>query len=141
MSESLNSKSLKLRACDTSDLAVISAMVQDALVPLADMAYLAEDRRFVLALNRFRWDTPSPPTRTHALLTIQQVASVQSQGLNRRERDLIHNILSLTWANGALEIDFSGGGTVRVAADTLDCALEDVGEPWPAAAKPAHPDA
>jgi hypothetical protein len=134
------SEPLKLRAGDGDDLAVISAMVQDALVPLADLAYLAEDRRFVLALNRFRWDEPNPPTRTHALLTIQQVASVQSRGLNRHQPDLIHNILSLTWADGALEIAFSGGGTVRLAADALDCALEDVGEPWPAAAIPAHPD-
>ena len=46
---------LKLRAHDPADLAVLSAHLQDALVPLADMAWLKEERRFLLLANRFRW--------------------------------------------------------------------------------------
>lgn len=47
---------LKLRAHDPADLAVLSAHLQDALVPLADMAWLKEERRFLLLANRFRWE-------------------------------------------------------------------------------------
>ena len=47
---------LRLRARDADDLAVIAACVQDALVPVVDMAFLPTEKRFVLALNRFRWD-------------------------------------------------------------------------------------
>jgi hypothetical protein len=129
---------LKLRACDQEDLVVLSSMIQDGLVPLSDMAYFAEDRRFVIALNRFRWDDPKSPTRTHALLTIQHVSQVQTRDLDRRKRDEIHNILSLTRDDGLLEIALSGGGTVRLDVETFDCLLEDVGEPWPAQAIPDH---
>ena len=54
---------LQLRAEDEEDLAVISSCLQDALVPLSDMQYDRAARRFVLAVNRFRWEggTPSPP--------------------------------------------------------------------------------
>ena len=134
------SQPLKLRAQDAADLAVVSSMLQDALVPLVDMAYLGEDRRFVMALNRFRWDQPDPPTRTHALLTVQNVAQVQTRALNRQERDRILDLLSLTYADGQVLATFAGGGSLRLTADPLDCLLEDVGEPWPAAAVPSHPD-
>ncbi|MCB9929611.1 MAG: DUF2948 family protein [Alphaproteobacteria bacterium] len=131
---------LKLRARDAEDLAVMSAMVQDALVPLSDMVYLAEDRRFVIALNRYRWDAPDAPSRTHALLTVQQVEQVQTRNLNRHERERILNLLSLTVEDGDLLAVFAGGGLLRLSAETLDCVLEDVGDPWPAQATPAHPD-
>src|SRR5207244_12488326 len=44
---------LKLRAEDEEDLAVVSAILQDALVPIGEMAYLPEEQRFVLVANRF----------------------------------------------------------------------------------------
>jgi hypothetical protein len=47
---------LKLRAEDAEDLDVVSACLQDAIVPLSDMEYLAGEKRFVLVANRFRWE-------------------------------------------------------------------------------------
>ncbi len=47
---------LKLSAADAEDLQVIAAICQDALVPVGEMAFLQDEQRFVLALNRFRWD-------------------------------------------------------------------------------------
>lgn len=49
-------KLLKLRAEDEEDLAVISACLQDALVPLTNIAWLKDEQRFVLVANRFRWE-------------------------------------------------------------------------------------
>ena len=55
---------LKLRAEDAEDLAVISAILQDALVPVGEMAYLPEEQRFVLVANRFRWEPRRRARRT-----------------------------------------------------------------------------
>ena len=49
---------LKLLARDEEDLAVISAILQDALIPVSEMAYLPEEHRFALVANRFRWEAP-----------------------------------------------------------------------------------
>ena len=46
----------KLIALDQSDLEVISAHCQDAVVRLEDIAYLQEQQRFILLLNRFAWE-------------------------------------------------------------------------------------
>nr|WP_242480642.1 DUF2948 family protein [Rhodovibrio sodomensis] len=53
-------KPLKLRAYDREDFAVVSAVLQDALVPVIDMAWLPEEQRFALVANRFRWERRAP---------------------------------------------------------------------------------
>ena len=129
---------VRLRAEDLNDLTIVSALLQDALVPLADMAYLPEERRFVLAVNRYRWDHKASATRTHALLSFQEVNGVQSRGLDRAKPNRIHALLSIAYADGVVQLAFSDGGSVRLRVGTLDCLLEDVGEPWPAGATPDH---
>lgn len=47
---------LKLRARDPEDLQAIAVCLQDAIVPMAEIAYLEKERRFVLIANRFRWE-------------------------------------------------------------------------------------
>ena len=47
------SEPLKLRARDLEDMAVIASVLQDALVPLRDVAFLKREKRFVMVVNRF----------------------------------------------------------------------------------------
>lgn len=47
---------LKLVAQDAADLRIVGACLQDSLVPLRDMAFQPSQRRFVLLVNRFRWE-------------------------------------------------------------------------------------
>ncbi len=50
------SQGLKLRAEDAEDLRIISAVLQDSLIPLAEMQFLSDEGRFVMIANRFRWE-------------------------------------------------------------------------------------
>lgn len=47
---------LRLRAADADDLAVLSAALQDAIVPVREVAYFPDDRVFALVVNRFMWE-------------------------------------------------------------------------------------
>jgi hypothetical protein len=47
---------LRLAARDADDLTVVSAALQDAIISVGDMAFMAEDGLFVLVGNRFRWE-------------------------------------------------------------------------------------
>ena len=135
------SERLKLRACDADDLAVLSATLQDALVPLADMARVKDDGSFVLAVNRYRWEDDTQATRVHALLRIRNADRIQTRGIDRRERHRVLDLLQLTFVEGALIAEFAGGGAIRVVISALDCTLEDVSDPWPAQATPSHDEA
>ncbi len=52
----LGSAPLKLRVHDAKDLRALATCLQDALVPLADVAYLKSEKRFVMVANRFMWE-------------------------------------------------------------------------------------
>lgn len=53
----MTERGLKLRAHDAEDLATLAAVLQDALVPLANVTYLKSEKRFVMLVTRFRWET------------------------------------------------------------------------------------
>lgn len=69
---------LKLRARDDEDLRVVSACLQDALVPLADVAFLKPEKRFVLVLNRFMWE--SAPEGAEMSKALEAVAEAPAEG-------------------------------------------------------------
>jgi hypothetical protein len=131
---------VRLKATDTDDLKVISALVQDALVPLSDMTFIKEAQQFVLALNRFRWEHTKEKTRTHALLTFGHVDGVQTRNIDRKDPTEIMNLLGVQFEEGFVLAAFSAGGLLRLKASELECTLQDVGEPWPASSRPAHDD-
>jgi hypothetical protein len=142
---------LKLRAADEEDLAVISAILQDALVPIAEMAYLPEERRFALVANRFRWEPQAGQSQPKAKgaervltgLCIDGVTAVGRRGFQLRETDRILSLLALRLeeqgAARSLVLDFAGGSSVRLEVDQIMCHLNDLSEPWPTKFRPKHP--
>ena len=49
---------LRLQAAGQDDLEVLSALLQDAIIPGEDMFHDQGGRRFVMVVNRFCWDQP-----------------------------------------------------------------------------------
>ncbi|MFV0302320.1 MAG: DUF2948 family protein, partial [Paracoccus sp. (in: a-proteobacteria)] len=71
---------LVLKAEDAADLGVISALVQDAVLPASEMAHDPRARRLALLINRFRWEDAAAARRekrdferVRALLVINDV--------------------------------------------------------------------
>lgn len=139
-------RGLKLRAEDEADLQVMGACLQDALVPVADMIWLRDERRFALVVNRFMWEVPPERdegevhNRVHGILSIGQVKTVVVRDIEQRERDRILALLALRTDDGTINLEFAGGGTIRLEVDRIECYLEDVGSPWPTRWRPSHPD-
>jgi len=142
------SDGLKLSALDADDLGVISAAVQDALVAVRDCAHFKDERRFVLLLNRFRWE--ADPTveaaysRTHSALVFNEVRAVRHHNIPLDEPDRMLELLALVpdghGADGvSVTLRFAAGRAIRLEIAQLACHLGDVGEPWATPWKPAHP--
>ena len=135
---------LKLRGEDPEDLAVISAILQDALVPVSEMAYFPEERRFILVVNRFRWEPAETGTRRNferclCGLRIDAVRAVQRRGFHPRDGERLLVLLALHGEGDALHLDFAGGSSIRLEVDKILCHLDDFGEPWPTRWRPRHP--
>jgi hypothetical protein len=135
---------LKLRAEDEEDLAVVSTILQDALVPVGEMVYLPEEKRFVLVANRFKWEAPPLPggklyERAHIGIAFDEVEGVKIRGFERADHDRILHVLAVRAQPGAVVFDFSGNGSMRLEVGRILCHLEDIGEPWPTRWRPRHP--
>ncbi|HET8726692.1 MAG TPA: DUF2948 family protein [Alphaproteobacteria bacterium] len=149
---------LKLRARDEEDLRVLSAHLQDAIVPIVDVAFTAAERRFVMVVNRFKWEAGAQPAdqslgsdeadeeaesrpvylRTNCGIRVEGVSAVRSKGIDFRDRSLILDLLALRYGDGILHMDFAGGAAIAVTVDRIDIRMEDVGEAWPTTKRPEH---
>ena len=132
---------LKLRAVDEDDVAVLSTVLQDALVPVAEMVFLGDEQRFVLVANRFRWEPGEAARgfeRTFAGLCIDHVTRVQRRGVSPADTDRILVLLALRAEAGSLYLEFAGGGSIRLEVERIACRLDDLGEPWPTPWRPSH---
>jgi DUF2948 family protein len=143
---------LKLRAADAEDLAVISAILQDSLVTVGEMVYLPEESRFVLVVNRFRWERRPGEARKNSErvltgLCIDAVKAVRRRGFSPRAEDRILSLLTIRAQSSAqspdqpaaLLLEFAGGSSIRLEVGRLLCHLDDLGEPWPTRWRPKHP--
>ncbi len=141
---------MALRALDADDLRVISTLTQDAIFPASEMTWDRRRRRFALLLNRFRWEdrgTRRAPERVQSVLTIEDVKSVASQGIDRTDADLILSLLALEWTPsedgmGRIALVLAGDGGVAVEVEALEVTLKDVTKPYvaPSRQAPQHPE-
>ena len=143
---------LRLMAHDEAGLDVISALLQDAVFPITEMRYDRKRRRFALLLNRFRWeDSPAaqrgqrPFERVQSLLTFDDAQSVQTQGINRSDRDMVLSLLSIAFVpgpdgTGRIDLILAGDGAIALQVETLDATLTDVSRPYaaPSGQMPKH---
>jgi Protein of unknown function (DUF2948) len=135
---------LKLSALDIEDLAVISAHMQDAVLRVGDMGYSPKRRQFALVANRFAWDKAQTPERRRTGLHFDRVLSVKTLNIDISEKDEVLSLLSVSFAEtdspgGEVLLSFSGGATVRLLVECLECQMADLGPAWSAAGVPHHP--
>ena len=144
-------RSVKLRALDGDDLAVISALVQDSVLSGADMRWVKSKRRFALLLNRYRWEDGERAARVgdhervRSLLAIEDVVHVRASGVERGAEDTVLSLLSVTFeagedGTGEVILTFAGDGAIAIRVEALEVFLQDVTRPYvaPSGKGPSH---
>ena len=145
---------LRLIARDGENLGVLSALLQDAVFAITEMTYAKRRRRFALMLNRFRWEDRIAAERAgrgyervQSLLVFEEVLAIQTQGIDRADRDTVLSLLSITFTGdadgtGQLNLILAGDGAISLQVEALDVALRDVTRPYlaPSHHVPEHGD-
>lgn len=147
---------LKLRCEDAEDVVVLSSLLQDALVPVAELAWFPAEKCFVLVASRFIWseciDVTLPVgeagvecySRQNFGVTFEGVSAVKSRGIVIDDKSQILELLAVTAEAktdaAAIELIFAGGAGIRLECERIAVHGQDVGEPWPTMRRPHHPD-
>ncbi|MDP4033484.1 MAG: DUF2948 family protein [Pseudorhodobacter sp.] len=133
---------LYLAALDSDDLAVISALVQDAVFPVSEVQYSRRRREFALLVNRFRWDVCAAAVqagrgseRVRSVLLLRDVQAVQTQGVQPGGPDQVLSLLAVVFnpgpdGTGRVILTLAGGGVIALSVETLDATLKDVTRPY-----------
>jgi hypothetical protein len=141
---------LKLVALDEKDLEIVSAHTQDAVTKVGELAYQRAARRFVMPMNRFVWEAPGGFFRRHderrlSVLHFDRVLGARISRIDRSKADEVLSLLAIRFAPGEMpagtvELDFSGGGTIRLDVECIEARLADLGAAWQAGSRPKHED-
>jgi hypothetical protein len=141
---------LAVIAQEAEDLPILSALLQDAVFPLRELAYVRLRRRFAILLSRFRWEDRVRAEgqgrsyeRVQSLLVIHDVMAVRSTGFDPSTKEAVLCVLALTFAPsaegaGTLTLTLSGGGAIALDIEALDATLRDVTRPHVAKSLPSH---
>ena len=138
---------LKLIALDREDIEVVSAHLQDAVVKTADIRWRPAEKRLVVALNRFDWETAkggSPEfRRRRAALRFERVTACKCRNCTAVEKEQVLNLLAVSFEEtdqpaGVITLQFSGGAALRLEVECLEAELADLGPIWVTECCPAH---
>lgn len=138
---------LKFVVLDEEDLEIASTHLQDAVGKVADVHWRPQEKRVVLAVNRFDWEGAQSGKpeyrRRRTALRFERVLSCKCRDVNPAGPDTVLNLLAVEFAEtdapaGLVTITFSGGATLRLEVECLEAELADLGPSWTTAACPVH---
>ncbi|GLQ36129.1 hypothetical protein GCM10007939_24130 [Amylibacter marinus] len=139
-------KPIRLKAQDADDIAVISSLVQDAILPASEIAWLPAENRFGLLLNRFRWENKNQDAeRVQTVLVFDSITKAKTDGVDPANKEQILSILSLSFTptedgSGWLTLTLAGDGEIALFAECIDITLKDATKPYiaPSKRRPTH---
>ena len=116
---------LKLMARGRADFEILSALMQDAIVPGEDMVWDRAESCFVMLANRFCWDLPAQkgvksksggPVHQRRLCAVQVlgVMTVRTSGMPQSRKGTLFNLLAIDFDDGVLA---SAGGEAGEASE------------------------
>ena len=138
---------LKFVVLDEEDLEIVSTHLQDAVAKVSDLLWRPQEKRLVIALNRFDWESVQSAKpeyrRRRAALRFERVLSCKCRNLDPAGKGAVLNLLDIEFAetdapSGVVTINFSGGATLRLEVECLEAELADLGPIWTTTARPVH---
>lgn len=143
---------LRLHALDDEDLALVSAILQDALIRVGDLAYLPGQRRFALLGARFDWaaEAEGRLERCRAGLHFEGVQRARYLRVAHDQPETVLELLAVTFEPGpdapagVVKLVFAGGAAIQLDVECVEAQMRDIGPRWTVKARPSHdlgPDA
>jgi Protein of unknown function (DUF2948) len=134
---------LHLTAQDAEDLQILSAHMQDAVMLLGEMRYDRKRRRFAVLANRFAWELRPAKERRRTGLHFDHVLGAERLNIRQTDPEGVLSLLSIGFEErnapgGIVTLTFAGGGSIRLAVDSIDATLNDLGPAWATGNQPDH---
>ena len=145
----LNFPPLRLLAKDKEEIQILSAHLQDGLLPLTSIHFDKDTKIFTCLLNRFCWEHlnthPNEELyyRVHSGFSVANVQNVHRRNFDHRRNERVLNLLMITVDEPkekyqTIHLLFSGDREIRLEVESIHCQLGDVDNPWHTSKRPMH---
>ena len=145
MDESVN---LKLLGKNQEDLKVISAYLQDSILIIKDIAFLKQNRIFIMIVNRFMWEDVEKGIyrqnkRIRCAIKFEGILKVKSKKINQKNKNKRLECLAIECneilsKNNEINFFFAGGGVITLISESIEAVMHDLGVPWNVRHTPKH---
>ena len=141
---------LRIAAAAEDDLQVVSALMQDAVGTVREISWMPRRRRFVVLVNRFRWEDQEaagrqkrPSERVRCALVVDGALKVRGRGIDPRDPETVFSMLAIAFepgedAAGTLTLQLAGDGDLALDVECIDLRLVDLTKSWVAKGAPSH---
>ncbi|MDC0642274.1 DUF2948 family protein [Candidatus Pelagibacter sp.] len=122
----------KIIASDNEGLQMISACSAGAKVKLSDIKYLAENKVFLLSIERAKIETDQEDKKINSICRFDFVDKVKSKNINQNKEDLVLELLAIDYLKNKddyeINLIFSNNAHIALTTETIEVRLEDQNE-------------
>ena len=139
---------LKLLGKNQEDLKIISAYLQDSILIIKDIAFLKQNRTFVMIVNRFMWENVEKEVFKHykrirCAVKFEEVIKVECKNINQKNKIKPLECLAIKCSSifdetYKIKIFFAGNSIITIISEVIEVALHDLGKPWNVKHIPIH---
>ena len=139
---------LKLIGKNIEDLKTISAYSQDSIVKIKDIAYLKENKIFIVMLSRFMWEDLEKGVfrnykRIKSVLKFNFIENVLAKNINQQQKDRNLELLAIKSSHNQnnlydTSLIFSGNNIILLKSEEIDVMLDDQEYFWEVKHSPKH---
>jgi len=139
---------LKLIGKNIEDLKTISAYSQDSIVKIKDIAYLKENKIFIVMLSRFMWEDLEKGVfrnykRIKSVLKFNFIENVLAKNINQQQKNRNLELLAIKSNHNQnnlydTSLVFSGNNIILLKSEEIDVMLDDQEYFWEVKHSPKH---
>jgi hypothetical protein len=122
----------KIIASDNEGLQMISACTAGAKIKVSDIKYLAENKVFLLSIERTKIETDQEDKKINSICRFDCVDKVKSKNIDQKNEDLVLELIAIDYLknNEDYEINliFSNNAHIALKTETIEVRLEDQSE-------------
>ena len=122
----------KIIASDNEGLQMISACSAGAKVKVSDIKYLAENKVFLLSIERTKIEIDQEDKKINSICRFDFVDKVKSKNIDQKNEDLVLELIAMDYLKNKddyeINLIFSNNIYIALTTETIEVRLEDQNE-------------
>ena len=122
----------KIIASDNEGLQMVSACSAGAKVKVSDIKYLAENKVFLLSIERTKVETVQEDKKINSICRFDFVYKVKSKNIDQKNEDLILELIAIDYLKNKndyeINLIFNNNAHITLTTEAIEVRLEDQSE-------------